>query len=78
METRCLCCRELATFPASVSVCWRSGWRRWRSRTGDLQNFYSVPWQRIGELLPIRITENELIVYGSDHCHERQAEYHVL
>jgi hypothetical protein len=37
-----------------------------------------VPWQRIGELLPIRITENELIVYGSDHCHERQAEYHVL
>ena len=31
-----------------------------------LQNFYSVPWQRIGELLPVRITENELIVYGSD------------
>jgi transposase len=29
-----------------------------------LQNFYSVPWQRIGELLPVRITENELIVYG--------------
>ena len=28
-----------------------------------LQNFYSVPWQRIGELLPVRITENELIVY---------------
>jgi transposase len=29
-----------------------------------LQNFYSVPWQRIGELLPVRVTENELIVYG--------------
>jgi transposase len=28
------------------------------------QNFYSVPWQRIGELLPVRITEKELIVYG--------------
>src|SRR5258707_1148905 len=27
-----------------------------------LQNFYSVPWQRIGELLPVRITEKELIV----------------
>lgn len=31
-----------------------------------LQNFYSVPWQCIGELLPMRITENELIVYGAD------------
>jgi transposase len=31
-----------------------------------LQNFYSVPWQRIGELLPVRVTENELIVYGPD------------
>jgi transposase len=31
-----------------------------------LQNLYSVPWQRIGELLPVRITENELIVYGPD------------
>jgi len=31
-----------------------------------LQNFYSVPWQRIGELLPVRITENELIIYGPD------------
>jgi hypothetical protein len=30
------------------------------------QNFYSVPWQRIGELLPVRITEKELIVYGPD------------
>jgi transposase len=30
------------------------------------QNFYSVPWQRIGELLPVRITERELIVYGPD------------
>jgi hypothetical protein len=31
-----------------------------------LQNFYSVPWQRIGELLPVRITETELIVYDPD------------
>jgi len=30
------------------------------------QSFYSVPWQRIGELLPLRITEKELIVYGPD------------
>jgi transposase len=27
------------------------------------QNFYSVPWQRIGQLLPVRITESEVIVY---------------
>jgi transposase len=31
-----------------------------------LQNFYSVPWQRIGELLPVRVTEKELIIYGPD------------
>lgn len=31
-----------------------------------LQNFYSVPWQRIGELLPLRVTETELIVYGPE------------
>jgi transposase len=31
-----------------------------------LQNSYSVPWQRIGELLPVRVTEHELIVYDSD------------
>jgi transposase len=31
-----------------------------------LQNFYSVPWQRIGQLLPVRITANELIVYGPE------------
>src|ERR1700680_1926231 len=30
------------------------------------QNFYSVPWQRIGELLPLRITEKALIIYGPD------------
>ena len=30
------------------------------------QNFYSVPWQRIGEILPLRVTENEVIVYGPD------------
>ena len=31
-----------------------------------LQNFYSVPWQRIGELLPVRITESEVIIYDPD------------
>jgi transposase len=30
------------------------------------QNFYSVPWQRIGQLLPLRITEQELIVYSPE------------
>jgi len=30
------------------------------------QNFYSAPWQRIGELLPVRVTEKELILYGPD------------
>jgi hypothetical protein len=30
------------------------------------QNLYSVPWERIGELLPVRVTENELVVYGPD------------
>lgn len=30
------------------------------------QNFYSVPWQYLGQVLPIRITEDELIVYGPD------------
>jgi len=30
------------------------------------QNFYSVPWQHMGELLPVRVTEKELIVYGPD------------
>jgi len=31
-----------------------------------LQNFYSVPWQRIGELLPVRITETEVVIYDPD------------
>jgi len=35
-------------------------------RIAYLQNFYSVPWQRIGELLPVRITESEVIIYGPD------------
>jgi transposase len=30
------------------------------------QNFYSVPWRFLGQVLPLRITEEELIVYGSD------------
>jgi transposase len=29
-----------------------------------LQNFYSVPWQRAGEFVPVRITEKELFVYA--------------
>jgi hypothetical protein len=28
------------------------------------QNLYSVPWSRIGQTLPVRITESELIVYA--------------
>jgi hypothetical protein len=32
------------------------------------QNFYSVPWTRIGQHLPVRATETELIVYGTDAC----------
>jgi hypothetical protein len=30
------------------------------------QNFYSVPWSRIGQTLPVRITESELIVYAPE------------
>jgi phytoene dehydrogenase-like protein len=30
------------------------------------QNFYSVPWRYLGQILPLRITEEELIVYGRD------------
>jgi transposase len=30
------------------------------------QNSYSVPWRHIGQPLPVRITANQLIVYGSD------------
>ena len=29
-----------------------------------LQNFYSVPWQRTGEFVPVRITDNELVAYA--------------
>jgi transposase len=29
-------------------------------------NFYSLPWQRIGQLLPVRVTETEVIVYDPD------------
>ena len=31
-----------------------------------LQNLYSVPWNYIGALLPVKITETELIVYRPD------------
>lgn len=30
------------------------------------QNFYSVPWTRIGQTLPARITETEIIVYAPE------------
>ncbi len=30
------------------------------------QNHYSVPWERIGEVLPVRVTEHEVIIYGPD------------
>ena len=30
------------------------------------QNFYSVPWRYLGQILPLRITEEELIIYGQD------------
>ena len=28
------------------------------------QNCYSVPWRYIGQVLPVRVTETEVIVYG--------------
>lgn len=28
------------------------------------QNFYSVPWRHIGQVLPVRVTEDEVVVYG--------------
>jgi hypothetical protein len=30
------------------------------------QNFYSVPWTRIGQSLPVRITETEIVVYAPE------------
>jgi transposase len=30
------------------------------------QNYYPVPYHRIGESLPLRITEDEVIIYGKD------------
>lgn len=30
------------------------------------QHFYSVPWSRIGQSLPVRVTETELIVYSPE------------
>jgi hypothetical protein len=55
------CPPELTIRPAFCTAPWtRDG------HIAYLQNFYSVPWQRIGELLPVRITEKELIVYGPD------------
>lgn len=30
------------------------------------QNFYSVPWRYLGQIVPLRITEDEVIVYAQD------------
>jgi len=38
-------------------------------------NQYSVPWRMIGELLPVRVTEDELFVYGR---RIRQVAKHLL
>lgn len=27
-------------------------------------NFYSVPWSYIGQVLPVRVTENEVVIYS--------------
>lgn len=42
-------------------------------------NRYSVPWKLIGQLLPVRVTESELIVYNG-HVHEvaRHLLYHGI
>jgi hypothetical protein len=39
------------------------------------QNGYSVPWRYIGSVLPVRITEKELIVYGP---HVEEIARHAL
>ena len=39
------------------------------------QNGYSVPWRYIGSMLPVRITEKELIVYGP---HVEEIARHAL
>jgi len=28
-------------------------------------NFYSVPWSYIGQILPVRITDGEIIIYST-------------
>lgn len=38
-------------------------------------NHYSAPWQLIGQLLPVRVTETELLVYNR---HIQQVAKHVL
>lgn len=44
-------------FYASVGPDWHIPYR---------QNFYSVPWTRIGQLLPVRVTETELVIHAPD------------
>jgi hypothetical protein len=38
-------------------------------------NYYSVPWRLVGELLPVRVTETELTVYNR---HIQQVAKHLL
>lgn len=40
------------------------------------QNLYSVPWSRVGQTVPVRITETEIIVYGPDLS--EIARHHLL
>ena len=40
------------------------------------QNQYSVPWRCVGQVLPLRVTEDQLIVYGLDL--KELARHHLL
>ena len=59
---------HLLTLPAhpydTAEVFYRSVGPEWH--IPYRQHFYSVPWTRIGQWLPVRATETELIVYGPD------------
>lgn len=48
----------------TAEVIYRTVGREWH--IPYKQNFYSVPWTRIGQSLPVRVTEAELIVYAPE------------